>query len=343
MRILAYSPLRLSWAGPEAVVVFFVLSGYVLALPFATNLNRSWASYYGKRLVRLYLPVWGALAFTVAVILTVRPHALGGGNPVVDGFSVRHDGPALGRDAVLLFAHTRRMERSPVVAQMGGDLLPSTGALRDLRATRPPPAVGRSGRTARHDDQPDSDGHRLRYLPMFGVGTLLAMTEPKWRAVLRRVASGSRTYRVTFTLFRVALLDLDWLLIGTTLSRLIASTATRNGIVTENVAVTLGAVLLIIIALTFRGTGRLLESRPLGWLGSRSYSLYLVHFPIVISTAFLFKGWSWTGLATMLTATAIDTELFYRVVERPSIRLAGLAGAATQRAVEADNSSGTTK
>ncbi len=70
-RALAFSPLHLVWAGREAVYVFFVLSGLVLTLPVLGERARqwrTWAVYYPKRLVRLYVPVWGALVLTVVLV-----------------------------------------------------------------------------------------------------------------------------------------------------------------------------------------------------------------------------------------------------------------------------------
>jgi len=52
---LTYSPLHLWWLGTEAVYLFFVLSGFVLALPFvqAGSGGRTpegyWRSYYPSR------------------------------------------------------------------------------------------------------------------------------------------------------------------------------------------------------------------------------------------------------------------------------------------------------
>lgn len=62
---LVNSPLHLIWAGPEAVYVFFILSGVVLTLP-ALRRRYEWKSYYPARLLRLYIPVLAAIAFTLA-------------------------------------------------------------------------------------------------------------------------------------------------------------------------------------------------------------------------------------------------------------------------------------
>ena len=67
-----YTPLHVLWDGTGAVFVFFVLSGYVLGLPFASHRDVRWIRYYPKRLIRLYLPVWGALVVALASITLVE-------------------------------------------------------------------------------------------------------------------------------------------------------------------------------------------------------------------------------------------------------------------------------
>src|SRR5512141_298814 len=70
-----YSPLHALWNGTPAVHVFFVLSGFVLVLPFTRpGAVRNWAQYYAKRFFRLYLPAWASLAVAVA-LMTVIPRS----------------------------------------------------------------------------------------------------------------------------------------------------------------------------------------------------------------------------------------------------------------------------
>jgi peptidoglycan/LPS O-acetylase OafA/YrhL len=40
--------------------VFFVLSGFVLTLPFLSG-RPIWPAYYARRLIRLFLPVWASI------------------------------------------------------------------------------------------------------------------------------------------------------------------------------------------------------------------------------------------------------------------------------------------
>src|SRR5690606_26510704 len=66
-------------AGTEAVLVFFVLSGLVVALP-AMRAGFSWRRFFGSRFVRLYLPVWASLALATALIAWI-PRLAGDATP----------------------------------------------------------------------------------------------------------------------------------------------------------------------------------------------------------------------------------------------------------------------
>jgi hypothetical protein len=55
--MLLYSPLRVFWAGHEAVIFFFILSGFVLALPFFSPRGMPpYPLYLVKRVLRIYPP-----------------------------------------------------------------------------------------------------------------------------------------------------------------------------------------------------------------------------------------------------------------------------------------------
>lgn len=73
-QFVLFSPLRLLWDGGQAMLLFFVLSGFVLALPWINGRQRSYGQYLTARFCRLYLPY--LVAMTLAAILAAM---LGGG------------------------------------------------------------------------------------------------------------------------------------------------------------------------------------------------------------------------------------------------------------------------
>ncbi|MEH7307563.1 acyltransferase family protein, partial [Neobacillus drentensis] len=65
--VLANSPLRIFWAGHEAVVLFFILSGFVLSLPFIKNKKVNYTQFFIRRIFRIYAPY--IIAILMALIL----------------------------------------------------------------------------------------------------------------------------------------------------------------------------------------------------------------------------------------------------------------------------------
>lgn len=70
-KAIQQSPLHAFHAGGEAVFVFFILSGFVLVLPFLRTRPPAWPAYFPKRLVRLYLPIGGAVLLAALLVFLV--------------------------------------------------------------------------------------------------------------------------------------------------------------------------------------------------------------------------------------------------------------------------------
>ena len=76
------TPLKLLTAGREAVIVFFVLSGLVVALPALKRVDFSWPGLLASRFVRLFLPAWASIVFASLLLLVVPrlPQQVTGGS-----------------------------------------------------------------------------------------------------------------------------------------------------------------------------------------------------------------------------------------------------------------------
>lgn len=69
--------------------------------------------------------------------------------------------------------------------------------------------------------------------------------------------------------------------------------------------------------------GRALSLAPLRWLGTRSFSVYLVHYPMLIlmNPATRTTAPAWWEQALQVTLVLLAAEIFYRLVEAPCGRL----------------------
>ena len=94
----------------------------------------------------------------------------------------------------------------------------------------------------------------------------------------------------------------------------------------------LGALLVVFCAALWRPLRRGLESRPAQWLGRVSFSLYLVHEPVIIATRTLLAGLApWVTIVVAIAIAFGIAALFTRFVELPLHRLARATGAAVTR------------
>ena len=306
---MTFTPLHDVWAGSEAVVVFFVLSGFVLTRA-ADNSRFSWRAYYPSRLLRLYLPVAGALLFALATVAVVSRSLLPGASwwlnyqrhVPVSARNVAHDLVLVkGAEPLLPVLWSLKWE---VIFSL---LLPVAvyGASRRLGLAIVQAVVLLAITLYGSDSTASTWGGYLLYLPMFGIGALMA----RQHGVL--TAIGSRLNLVVGSVATIAglvLITLSW-------------TAHHQSAAAYQPAQVVGAALLVFTFGYWSRARAFGELRPLQWLGHRSFSLYLVHFPIVIGTAFMLESHSQLAFLIAVPLAFLVADLFYRFIEGPSHRL----------------------
>lgn len=311
---LTYTPLHLLWAGTEAVFIFFILSGFVLAR--VGGGRAGWLSYYSRRIPRLYLPVWGSLLFA-AVLVAVTPRS------VIDGASwwlnghqeVKLsdgliDGALLGTISALnsplwslkwevwfslllpvyVFLGTRT--RNSVSKTVGFGIL-----LFVLMASYAIVA-----------------NDALRYLPIFAIGVLLHVHIDH---IDKYCGKWSGWQWTLLTVSSLAMLSSFWVLQ--------AQSGIPGFVVSASRLLQIcGAALIVLLALFWTPVTSLLQRKYVRWLGSRSFSLYLIHDPIVSTVAFLLGGTTspFITLAISLPCCLGVAEVFFRLIEQPSHALA---------------------
>ena len=309
---LTHTPLYLLWAGPQAVFLFFVLSGFVLALP-ATVASVRWRSYYPQRLVRLYLPVWGSLLFAAALAAAVpRPDHTGLSDWYASHVPVVGPGEAV-RDGLLLFG--AGWLNSPLWSLqwevLFSLLLPLYLVL--ARAFRRLWWVKLVGLLAVVAVAQVVWRPEVLYLSMFGFGVLMAFERERLAAAARALA-GARTGRLLAVACALLLTVEAALLVVGLDSGLVRAAALPLQM--------LGACLAVALALHWAPARRALSAPWAQWVGVRSFSLYLVHEPIAVLSGALWPGLPvLVHLALVLPVALLVAHGFHRVVESPAHRL----------------------
>lgn len=316
------SPLRLLTAGDEAVFVFFVLSGVVLTLPVLRQRDFDWLQFLSARVMRLFLPVAASLLLATAVTrawtrspdpglsswlsepynpLSISPGQLLANLDLV--FSdMTVNGPTWTIRWEMLFSLLLPVILGLCIAFRRRWLVGLVGIIGTI-------VIGLQFGVS-----------SLVFLPIFAIGVILALN----LGDLSRFHLSSQIERPRRTLWiSVCLVVVALMLLAAAVS--IRPYVDPSGpiAVAARVGTILGAALLVAVISVAWPTRGWLTSSLAQWLGKISFSLYLVHQPILATFGFAFGGRNWVLAAVLGVLVSFGAAyLFWRFVERPSHRVA---------------------
>lgn len=327
---LSFTPLHLFWAGTEAVYLFFVLSGLVLVLPVLAAKRFDWFGYFPRRLVRLYGPVAAAVVLGLILVLLVPRYDGAGLGVWVNGRPNSYSPYQVLQDLYLLSG------ASDVVSPLWSlqwELIFSLAlplvvlfidmGRRFLGLKLLLIAVSTTLGTLWGNGA-------FWYLPLFAIGALLASEWGRLGQFFGRL--GRRAWFWPVVLVAAVLLTTSaWWLVGVGLQGVVVASPVGAAVlsVVQRWAAVAGVTLLILAAAFWRPARASLELRPAQWLGKVSFSLYLVHEPIILAVRFATAplGFpSWAGLLISLPLALGVAQLFSMFVELPFHRLSREVG-----------------
>lgn len=324
-RALLQSPLALLLNGQGAVQMFFVLSGWVLAASLERSRDRApWLRFYLRRIFRIHPPyVFGVLLAWTA--------------------SFWYAPATVGHDLTPWFRQAAAVRLTP------GEVLASLSFPGRAEGLLPV-------------------GWTLQLEMVFSfLLPLLAITARPWRGALLLLASAATLslpeeyhllwYSFDFVLGIVAYQQRGalcawpaWALAAALVVGLVlfssplllgwetlASGVLVSGFAARDILLMgVGAVLVVVTATSLPSVARALALRPLRYLGMVSYSLYLVHFTVLLLVASRITAAAYPlrGLVLMLAVLGLALLLSaasFRCVERPSIALGRMAIRAVRR------------
>lgn len=321
----SHSPLKLITAGPEAVIIFFVLSGFVLSLPVLRPREFDWMAYFPRRLVRIGLPVLCSLVLAAGLALLVPQVPRFGTSTWVAATSVH----PLSIERFLVNVDPLMVDVSlnnplwSIFWEMAFSMSLALFIGLAVVLKRFWPLVLALA-VASTFLGIDSQAQSFRYLPAFFVGALAAVLFPR----IRKLGSAISGWRLGHLVWAVAFVGSLLLLIGTWLFPALSPIPAMWLAGFQPVA----AVIILIVCLEWAPLAWLLSVGPLRWAGMISFSLYLVHVPIILTFYYLFPTLSLPVVAVLAVVTAIVVSAgFYWLVEKRSHTLSKLTGAAVAR------------
>ncbi|MCS0645335.1 acyltransferase family protein [Curtobacterium flaccumfaciens] len=298
---LVASPIHLVWAGPEAVYVFFILSGLVLTLP-ALRRRYDWKAYYPSRLIRLYLPVVVAVLFALALSLAVPRAGTAGRGTWMENHDQAPSLFAFVRNATLISPDWLNPPLWSLRWEVAFSVLLPLYVFIALRCARwrLPLLLGAIALSA--VGTLIEDKGLLIYLPMFLIGAVLAPV------LSQAEASTSRRW--------------PWImgasLIGITCTWWLGPSVPADDAVTLPI-VLLSALAIVVSAVRWQGARAFLERPVVQWFGRISFSLYLTHDPIVVATGTLLPvDLAWLTPLVCIPVSIAVAYIFFRLVEHPA-------------------------
>jgi peptidoglycan/LPS O-acetylase OafA/YrhL len=304
--VMRSSPWAVLWDGAAAVDLFFVLSGFVLALPYLqSGQSPAYVAYATRRVFRIFPAFLVAVALSVAMRMAHHPHGL---EAFSAWASVQWQEPLtpflLLRTCTLFFLADVRPS-NPVFWSLVVEIRMSLLLPLLVLALQ-------KGRSFLSDASLlavtlvlANTWSWLAYLPLFAMGALAAKHVASWFAL---TASVPRWALFVFLVCGVALYGHRALM-----PNLVQQQA--------HVVSAVGSSLLIFCAIRFSSLSGVLCSPLFGFMGQTSYGFYLLHLPLLL----LLFSWSPRSAEALvlcvLMALALGylfAWLIYRYVERPA-------------------------
>ena len=307
--------------GHLGVELFFVLSGFCLAYPFFRHPERSqdWKRYFLNRARRIYPPYWGALLLLGALALLID-----------------HIGIGSTASRVLVFPPIRRFCFSFInpETELNGSFWTLKIELRWylllpllLLLHRRTKSLGLLGASAlvcllytltlgKHPGTQVTNlvGPLPLFLPLFVAGIWIA-----------EILAVGKPTRLELALIRHA----RWGVVFSCVLIWLVTPASPEQVIRYNRAIPGGLLASFMLLLTLYDPifKKALAWRPLVSIGLFSYSLYLIHQPIIELIYSVVKPLGWSASVQFLffqcivsTAAVVLGYLFYRVAEKPFLR-----------------------
>lgn len=328
LKYFTITPLHTFWAGREAVILFFVLSGFVLSIPFFQGTIQSYRSYAIRRFFRIYMPYIVVMMISVGLVyafagyntnlglskayLNRWEHEVSWKAMISYIFMIDYDTTNVNGVVWTLFHEMRISLILPLFLWMirkfnfTKALLLSLGlnGLLYVIAIQVENSI-----QLLHNENLSSMMHSLSlsiyYCTFFILGAVLS----RYRGHIVSLKASSRLTKITLLIESFVLINCQWIAVKYQI---------EDDRITDLISAS-GILLLFIIVLTSNTCYKLLTTRPLLWLGKVSFSLYLVHIPVLMMVTIFIAKLMPVAFAFMLVPfiSMLVAHFSYKYLEVP--------------------------
>lgn len=319
-----YTPVHIFWAGEQAVLFFFILSGFVLSIPFYSDKKPTYTSFWIKRICRIYFPYATAVIIAIFADILSSRHGIPGlsiwfnsrwTEPITTSLVVNH---------LLLLPSFDNAQFDPVfwslVHEMRISLIfPFLMIIIQKLDWRLSLGVGilvyflfglHLDGFIVHFYGVDYIT-TFRYIVLFIAGALLAKHRD---FITGKYKLLPRSCQVIMPFAAIIFITYPWL---------IYSNSYIHQTYIDDLVVTVGASLFIAQALAGAPFSRALHTKPLFFLGRISYSLYLCHSIVLLTFInILYNRLPMVVIliSAFIAALILSTAMYY-CIEATSIKL----------------------
>lgn len=319
--LLNKTPLHIIWAGHEAVILFFILSGFVLSLPYYKGKKTTYKHYIIKRVCRIYLPYLISILFSIFLIKLIPwvkiPELnrwFTGNIGIISSKKIIEHVLFLGdydstnfNFSIWSLVHEMRISIIfPILMYFVLLLNFKQNAMLCVLISSVSTIIGEKWSSLLKYDT--SIVLTIKFIPFFILGALIAKYNQK---LCNYYITSSKMIKLTIAVVGLILYTFEWCFFR------------FNYFILNEWTTALGASIFIILSLNSKIIKSILLFKPIHFIGKISYSLYLFHVILMmfIVNALHGKLPFKAILVAVVVASIIFASAAYYLIEKPAIKL----------------------
>lgn len=324
---IRFAPWKVLINGHSAVIMFFILSGFVLSLPYFYGSKPPYPLFAAKRISRIYFPYVIAIVLAFLMDNLISTGGIAGLSSWFNATWPEHVNVSMLAEHLFLIGNIHTDTLDSVVWSLVHELRISlvfpliiflVNRLHWMKVVIVCFALSFVGGLNGWMHFQESNGYftsyfdSVHYTSMFLIGSLIAKYKDQ---IIEKVNQVPKSYK--YGMLILAFLTYNY----SVLSILNKIVPNSFAVKYSEYPIAIGASLFMIVALTSHKTFKVLMLKPVHFLGKISYSFYLYHVIVLLSLLYLLYGFMplWMIYTVALILSIVVSTIAWYLVEKPSM------------------------